>query len=572
MADEEIRIPIVVPGAEESAAQTDSVASSVDKLAASEKKATAELNRYITVARNANREDREREKAVASLERAQVRAAKEQEKAARDAAKAQADALAQAADAARRQNEAMQKAADADRRHTETVARGYGTQAASVGKVGNAINGLTPLLGSMASSSSVAARSVGALGQGMTALVSVMAGGPGALFGGAIAVTGLLVTAYQALKGGAEEAAQGIDTTTRSLDDYIQAAQKAAQQQALLDRLRSNTASTEETQGALDKARADLAATRAARQQMSEAGRAAVGAAGPQDARTVALSFAAQQRQLAERERELEATTSRLSSVLESRRGIAEGEQAFAEAMLDAEDAGLIRDGASRAKPARRERDRGAEELDRFLEERRAGLDESLYDDYVPDEDHSEKVQAFADIVDEAAARQRDAAASVQDAWTQTYGAIQGAAGDMMGDIITGEKLLLDQRLKQLGGGLVAQGTQHTLQGLGYSIASAGIDPRGPAMMGLGAKEMAIGAAMGAAGAAMASGGGGGVSSGGGGRVEPVPDRGRGSDAPGNVTNINVNEHIPDARTGARVAEALRAAEYKRGHAARSRT
>lgn len=75
------------------------------------------------------------------------------------------------------------------------------------------------------------------------------------------------------------------------------------------------------------------------------------------------------------------------------------------------------------------------------------------------------------------------------------------------------------QFLKGIGNQLVGIGTKNLIEGAGMSIASGGLDPRGPALMGLGGLAIATGIAMGAGGTAIAH------TAAGGQIGKPLPDR-----------------------------------------------
>lgn len=75
------------------------------------------------------------------------------------------------------------------------------------------------------------------------------------------------------------------------------------------------------------------------------------------------------------------------------------------------------------------------------------------------------------------------------------------------------------QFLKGIGNQLVGIGTKNLIEGAGMSIASGGLDPRGPALIGLGGLAIATGIAMGAGGTAIAH------TAAGGQIGKPLPDR-----------------------------------------------
>lgn len=89
-----------------------------------------------------------------------------------------------------------------------------------------------------------------------------------------------------------------------------------------------------------------------------------------------------------------------------------------------------------------------------------------------------------------------------------SFSVLTGVAQGYFDALITGEEhaaeMAAASALRGIGEQLVGFGTQATFKGAGYLIESAGLDPRGYGMLGLGAAAIGAGMGMGAAGTAVA--------------------------------------------------------------------
>lgn len=479
-------------------------------------------------------------------------------------------------------------------------------KAANAAKLSAVVGGLSPIIGRASVETAKLTSVFSTAGATVGGLTSVIGGPFGLAMGAAVAAAGLLVTAFSEAESQADKTAKGIASTTQSLEEFIAAAGRAQQASQLQARVGRNEGSLVETEGALSKAKSDLAAVNDAAMQISRA------QGFTREVQAVQLTALTRQRM------ELEESVRRLTATAESKRAIADAEGAFRDA-LDEAEGNAETNAVKRHKAERARAAMSADDMERELanvvkitdarvaaadaEERRmqriraAGVfsqsvnrsQADLMNEAsvgrvtgssspsaananggVQSDEFFSRIQrdsaAFSsDDADVKAKAHEDAANRIKGAYSDAYGVVANAGLQAFAAVIAGQDVAVGALLSGVGQQLAAQGLTHAFEGAARSVASFGVDPSGPALIGIGAAEIAAGAGLGAIGNAATPSASAGAS---GGPPKPADQMGGSGGDGSSHTTIILNNLVPDAYAGERVREALTRDRHKRGRAA----
>lgn len=418
-------------------------------------------------------------------------------------------------------------AAQATAQATQGAALASGAMASSVQRLlptfsvlGASIARISPELGAM---STAVGRASGAMG-GFT---SVLGGPWGIAIGAAVAGLGLLIEWFRSSESAAESAKKAYEENAKAL-------QKMAESEMFLEQQRRDREAAS-TAGVARR----LAAQRQAEAQRRPFVQAELDAVVAYGAPITEEQARAQQ----ERDRkQFDEDLARMGMPDEAKKAKARkdpNDPFLRNQRRDAADAQLrsldaqINAPSLDERAARMGRDKSSERNEAFLE--KMARDDEVY--LALKEGHHEKLRALEAetfegrmrLEKEAAKRSAELDNEVarnriekQGMALQSVEAFGRGAIAMAQAAAKGEKISGQMILATIGDTLVGLGTQWLFEGLGYSISSFGVDPRGPLKMSLGGAAIAAGIGMGAAsaGAAPSAGGGGG---GGGGRSSATP-------------------------------------------------